>query len=619
MTDLANKALTGVLYSLDPTQRVNVEFYSEEDVEERSKKLYEALSDDIFVVKLKQLAWEALNKNSKLLGEFGAAQSQSSSLSCVSQLLEETQLREVVTCMAIRIYERNMSLHSRMSKHSPAPRYARRSQDETIECIRDTRVAWEQGIKEEVLTILNETKRPFTIARPSGKINPLLETNALQSVPRESVRFLFDSEDLLETCASVRSPNLNPAHLERRLGLIKVPLNTPNLQHLIGRYPELAPTLSQYGLDETYLPPPPVGGAGGAAGAPPPLPPAWCGSKFCNDRHEQADAISSYGSAVDARLFLRRGCPPSCRGKIWRAALALPDEPDTSEESTFQRLRAQCDSLDLLTDELYLHDVQNVTDDPRFFVFEEEIKECVLCFARDGWVRENSSYEIHKPILGLGPVPPPMTAPASADDLLKAGAVGSATAGAGAATSTQQQQPPPPPPSSSPPCSPPSAVQPFLGLAIYFAPLCYVLRDRVALYSLSRQLWVRLWCKLNVISGDPGTLMHVCATFENLLFSMHPKLFLHCLRLGVQPLQIALPWIQLGFVGLLECDQILHLWDRVIGYQDPTVLAVMAVGVFLLRAEAVLCSNVAADVAVMLAEGSRLRVVPILQLVLFSP
>ena len=103
MTDLANKALTGVLYSLDPTQRVNVEFYSEEDVEERSKKLYEALSDDIFVVKLKQLAWEALNKNSKLLGEFGAAQSQSSSLSCVSQLLEETQLREVVTCMAIRI------------------------------------------------------------------------------------------------------------------------------------------------------------------------------------------------------------------------------------------------------------------------------------------------------------------------------------------------------------------------------------------------------------------------------------------------------------------------------------------------------------------------------------
>jgi hypothetical protein len=29
--------------------------------------------------------------------------------------------------------------------------------------------------------------------------------------------------------------------------------------------------------------------------------------------------------------------------------------------------------------------------------------------------------------------------------------------------------------------------------------------------------------------------------------------------------QIAMPWLQLGFVGLLEVDQTLILWDRVIG------------------------------------------------------
>ena len=29
--------------------------------------------------------------------------------------------------------------------------------------------------------------------------------------------------------------------------------------------------------------------------------------------------------------------------------------------------------------------------------------------------------------------------------------------------------------------------------------------------------------------------------------------------------QVAFPWLQLAFVGILEVDQILVLWDRVIG------------------------------------------------------
>ena len=31
-----------------------------------------------------------------------------------------------------------------------------------------------------------------------------------------------------------------------------------------------------------------------------------------------------------------------------------------------------------------------------------------------------------------------------------------------------------------------------------------------------------------------------------------PQLFFHMLQIGVTPLQIALPWIQFGFVGYLE-------------------------------------------------------------------
>jgi len=100
--------------------------------------------------------------------------------------------------------------------------------------------------------------------------------------------------------------------------------------------------------------------------------------------------------------------------------------------------------------------------------------------------------------------------------------------------------------------------------------------------------------------------------------SIHPKLFLHLVNIGLQPLQVALPWLQFGFVTLLGMDQILHLWDRVIGYMDATILAVLATAVFLSRAEPLLTCFTAADAGAMLVEGSRLRVVPLLQMLLFS-
>ena len=43
--------------------------------------------------------------------------------------------------------------------------------------------------------------------------------------------------------------------------------------------------------------------------------------------------------------------------------------------------------------------------------------------------------------------------------------------------------------------------------------------------------------------------------------------------------------MQLGFVGFLEMEQLLHLWERIIGYMDTTLLAVAAVAVFNHRAE----------------------------------
>jgi hypothetical protein len=85
---------------------------------------------------------------------------------------------------------------------------------------------------------------------------------------------------------------------------------------------------------------------------------------------------------------------------------------------------------------------------------------------------------------------------------------------------------------------PPSAVQPFLGFATYFAPLCYVFKARPSLYTMCRILYCQLWCRLNVLSSDANTLLSVCKTFECLLLQVQPRLFLHLVNIGVQPLKV---------------------------------------------------------------------------------
>jgi Rab-GTPase-TBC domain len=170
-----------------------------------------------------------------------------------------------------------------------------------------------------------------------------------------------------------------------------------------------------------------------------------------------------------------------------------------------------------------------------------------LCFSRDEWVRTNSAYEIHSPLVGH----------------------------------VEDEQGPTV-------AVPPNAVQPFLGLAMYFAPVCYVMKNRPSLYSTCRAMYASIWCKMNVLTSDSDTLLSVCKTFESLLIALIPRVFLHLIRLGVQPLQIAFPWMQMGFVTLLEMDQILHLWDRLLGYRDTNLLAVMAAAIFVYRAEPLL-------------------------------
>ena len=253
-----------------------------------------------------------------------------------------------------------------------------------------------------------------------------------------------------------------------------------------------------------------------------------------------------------------------------------------------------------MTDALFLLDVQNVSDDHRFFPFGDAIKEIVLCFSRDC---TESTYAVHED----------MERKINIEKNNKNNKNNDNDNDDKNNDNTENNL-------NFTEISLPTvrSVKPFLGFSTYFAPLCFLFENRSTLYSTVNKMWDTVWCKLNVLSGDEGTLLHVCTTFENLLISVHPLLFLHLLKLNVQPLRIAFPWIQLAFVSFFEIDQLLILWDRVLGFTDLTLFSLLAVSIFLSRAEPLLQCKSKENAILILNEGSRLKVIPLLQMILFS-
>lgn len=394
--------------------------------------------------------------------------------------MEEHGYKDILKNFVQKIYDHSL-LHMKLSSSLPIAAYARKSIDEPLDHIRSVRMHWEQGILEELKAIIQESKRPFMLLRDSDAVNPFLQQTSMISSEKEGgVKFLFDSEDLMETILAIKNSNLKAIQAERSLGLIKLNVATPDFDKLSRRYAEFHNSHSQLGLDDAH------------ANAQ--------GFKVLAQRHEEAEAIIASGSILDARKLMRRGVPPSLRCKIWRIACGLHESVTAVEEQHFLRLRKQCDTMDLITDELFMHDIQTVLDDPRFFVFEEELKEVVLSFSRDEWVREHTSYDIHAPLLNQMGL-----------DFEK---------------------------SAAPPCG----LQPYLGFATYFAPLCYIFRDKTSLYHVSKFLFCTLWCRMNVISASveyDNTLIYVCKTFENLLIQFHPQLVIHMINIGLPPLKVS--------------------------------------------------------------------------------
>ena len=88
----------------------------------------------------------------------------------------------------------------------------------------------------------------------------------------------------------------------------------------------------------------------------------------------------------------------------------------------------------------------------------------------------------------------------------------------------------------------------------------------------------------------------------------------------LHPLKLVFPWIHSAFSGYLEVDQVLLLWDRILGYNDLDLLAVFAAALFVYRAETLdaACGLGEESLREILGENSAIQVVPILQQFLFA-
>jgi hypothetical protein len=59
-----------------------------------------------------------------------------------------------------------------------------------------------------------------------------------------------------------------------------------------------------------------------------------------------------------------------------------------------------------------------------------------------------------------------------------------------------------------------------------------------------------------------------------------PEIYRHLFIINSSPVKYAYKWLYSGFVNALKIDQWLLLWDRIIGYDDLSLLIIAAVSIF---------------------------------------
>eukprot|EP00698_Gefionella_okellyi_P017655 TRINITY_DN5202_c0_g1_i1.p1 TRINITY_DN5202_c0_g1~~TRINITY_DN5202_c0_g1_i1.p1 ORF type:complete len:325 (-),score=71.51 TRINITY_DN5202_c0_g1_i1:1086-2060(-) len=296
---------------------------------------------------------------------------------------------------------------------------------------------------------------------------------------------------------------------------------------------------------------------------------AW----FADQRHQTGIKLVDTASIAQCRQFAKRGVPAAHRPRLYQCILGC--EPTDRDVAYYEHLTQEAEVWESLCDDLVRLDVRATSNDDNYFIFEDMMDSVLLAFLRDKWVLANASAA-------------PMTIAGHSRGGQRVG--------------------------TFPSCG----VVPFKGISLLTGPIVFMYNKPEYAYFTFRQMYVKYLCKLHTMSSQRETMLHLCKTFESLVETREPEMCYHLLQLGVYPLRIAFPWLFSAFVGYLEIEQVVHVWDRIVGYDSLMVLPTLAAAIFVFRSRLLLKATSSDEVHDIFSDPTRLNVVALLQHFLFQ-
>ena len=293
--------------------------------------------------------------------------------------------------------------------------------------------------------------------------------------------------------------------------------------------------------------------------------------KMCQQIHGK-DIIKK-GCNYAVREFLKTGCPQCLRPVIWKMALYVDDSASLIIEDNELSLKLSSkkgrknkieECVSSCED-----DVFNILNDPTYFPFHDKISKTFKRFCSNKREAEFAMLHIE-------------------------------------ARHEQNQW------------NFPTNISSSNHLIYLLAPLSLVFENENDMHDVFQVFYSKFWTYLNPISANKDIINYLCKAFEDLMLSSNPFLFNYMLRLNCQPLSIALPWILTAFSQYLEIGEVLHLWDRIIAFGSLELLPLLASSIFLFRSEIILrYANNKADVVEIFSDGSTIKVIPLLRIIMF--
>ncbi|TWW63040.1 TBC1 domain family member 19, partial [Takifugu flavidus] len=441
---------------------------------------------------------------------------------------------------------------------------------EPLAYMRKAQAGWEKRVLKSLNSMSTELEVPLARMRPAAEQKELENKwNEMGTDEPDLSRFrpVYAPKDFLEVLISLRNPNYNSSEdvsVRSHWGLIQVPISVRDVPQLRQAYPELNLSAGQLGIDDhAHIHP----------------------DLFEKEYVQIGKKVLSEQDSAAAQQYSRRGCPTGLRADIWALILNATNQPQ--DVMYYEQLKAGVIQHDLLVDKLIyklifpLQDVKlTASNDDDYFVFEDFLYQVLLCFSRDTTVLEHFAYN--------SATPPRSYVQGNAGDGK---------------------------------CAvfyPPNGVIPFHGFSMYVAPLCFLYNEPSKLYSVFKEMYIRYFFRLHSITSSPSGIVSLCLQFECLLQTYLPQLFYHLRQVGAQPLRIAFKWIVRAFSGYLSTDQLLLLWDRILGYDSLEIVAVLAAAVFAFRAENLMEVTSSSSAEAVLADLSTLKVMPLIQIFLFA-